>query len=403
MRKILLVLSVISILSCTADRSKTGFSPITKPAFHVNYIHPTADKPQSKLWFMDGYWWAILPDSIGPTIWQRTKKGWIDYPEITSTLIGVPGRADVWADENEVTAVGVGDSSLTVFRLIKKTDKPVKWQAQILGQLYPQPLAPIETATIARDDAGNWWVAATANSKVYVWFSDRSGKNWLSPVVLAEGIDADDICTITPLKEGVGVIWSDQIRDEVSMRVHNNDDLPENWKEKEIIDSGNKTADDHLNTVLTQDGTLWVTSKNSVDKAGKPQFVLRKRSVQGKWTNIPYLILESRMKRPSRPIVVATEDNSYLFVGHGDNDRSVPYPHNSEIEFACVPAGSVSLERLNNPYPVIVPDSTYKLVVHNVTGPKNPFPKDAPWIVLASDSKGNIYEADLRNLVKSKE
>jgi hypothetical protein len=105
------------------------------------------------------------------------------------------------------------------------------------------------------------------------------------------------------------------------------------------------------------------------------------------------------MKRPSRPIVVATEDNSYIFVGHGDNDRSVPYPYNSEIEFAFVTPDSVSPEILNISRPVIVPDSTNKFVVHNVTGPKNPFPMEAPWIILASDAKGNVYEADLKKLI----
>lgn len=377
-----------------------SISPSTKPVFQVNFVHPTSDKPQSKLFFMDKCWWAVLPDSTGPTLWQRTKNGWINYPDVAESLKGISGRADVWVNKNEVTAVGVGDSSLTVFRMIKKSNKPVKWQTQILGELYSQIPTPIETATIAGDGSGNWWVAATANSKVYVWFSDKTGKNWLSPIVLAEGIDADDICTITPLKESVGVIWSDQVRDMVSMRIHKDGDPSGIWGEPEIIDSGNKTADDHLNTVLTQDGTLWVTSKNSVDKAGEPQFVLRKRSIEGKWTNIPYLILESRMKRPSRPIVVATEDNSYLFVGHGDNDRSVPYPHNSEIEFATVSINSFSVEQLEITKPIIVPDSTFKFMVHNVTGPKNPFPKDAPWIILAGDAEGRVYEADLKKLIK---
>ena len=352
---------------------------------------------------MNECWWAILPDSTGPTLWQRTEKGWEDHPEIAEKLRGIPGRADVWPEKNQVTAVGVGDSLLTVFRLVKHTGSSnTKWEPLVLAKLFPPSPSPIETATIARDGDGNWWVAATACSKVCIWFSSDDGKNWAGPSILAEGIDEDDICVITPLKGGLGVIWSDQIRDAVLMRMHKDGSPTETWENEEVIDSGNKTADDHLNTVLTPDGTLWLTSKNSVDKAGKPQFVLRVRLPQGKWKNIPYLVLENRMKRPSRPIVVATDDNSYVFVGHGDNDRSVPYPYNSEIEFAVAPAASVSQELLNNPQPVIVPDSTYKFVVHNVTGPKFPFPTDAPWIILASDAKGRVYEADLKNLIKQK-
>lgn len=36
----------------------------------------------------------------------------------------------------------------------------------------------------------------------------------------------------------------------------------------------------------------------------------------------------------------------------------------------------------------------------NVTGPKFPFPANGPWIILASDSEGRVYEADLRNFLK---
>lgn len=400
MKKISALFYLVLIYSCVQEKSNVCcFTPSTQPVFQLNFVHPTADKPQSKLWFMDECWWAILPDSTGPTLWQRTEKGWKEYPEVTKKLKGVPGRADVWADEKQVTAVGVADSSLTVFRLCKKVNSSeIQWTSEVLSNLFPPVAGTIETATIAKDGKGIWWVAATSVSKVCVWFSADDGKNWAAPIDLAVGIDEDDICTITPLKEGVGVIWSDQIRDAVLMRVHKNGNPAEKWESEEIVDSGNKTADDHLNTVLAPDGTLWLTTKNSVDQAGKPQFVLRIRSVDGTWKNKPYLVLENRMKRPSRPIIVATEDNSFVFVGHGDNDRSVPYPYNSNITFATVDTSLTAI--MNNPKIVISPDKSYNNVVHNVTGPKNPFPKDAPWIILAGDAEGRVYEADLRRLVE---
>ncbi len=403
MKTNLFLIPIFFVISCTQNREHNDFLATTRPSFKVNYNMPTADKPQSKLWFMNNSWWTLLPDSSGPSLWQRTEMGWKEHPEIKSALKNVPGRADVWPEEKKVTAVGVGDSSLTVFRVIFESGSPsVNYISEVLSQLFPPNPASIETATIAKDGKGTWWIAATAEKKVCVWSSTSDGKSWSEPFVLAQGLDKDDICTITLIHGGVGVIWSDQIRDAVLMKVHKDEDPRGIWGKEEVADSGNKTADDHLNTVLTSDGTLWLTSKNSVDQAGKPQFVLRIRTVDGNWKNMPYLVLENRMKRPSRPIVLATDDDSYVFVGHGDNDRSFPYPHNSEIEFACIPADSISLERLNNPHPVIVPDSTYKYMIQNVTGPKKPFPKNAPWIILASDSKGNVYEADLKNLVKPK-
>lgn len=402
MRKVLFFTHAFLISCCLSGQEINRFNsyPIShRPVLQLNFVHPTADKPQSKLWFMENCWWAILPDSTGPTLWQRTEKGWKQHSGISEKLRGIPGRADVWAEKKQVTAVGVADSSLAVFRLIKKSGSSgIKWKSEILAKLYPPSPSAIETATIARDGNGNWWVAAAAGSKVCIWFSSNGGKNWAAPSILAEGIDEDDICVITPLRGGVGVIWSDQVRDAVIMREHKDGNPHGNWEKEEVADSGNKTADDHLNTALAPDGTLWVATKNSVDKAGQPQFVLRIRSVDGKWINKPYLSLESRMKRPSRPIVIATEDNSFVFVGHGDNDRSVPYPYNSNITFAQVDT-SLS-EIVVNPRIVISPDRSYNNVVHNVTGPKFPFPANGPWIILAGDAEGRVYEADLRKLVQ---
>lgn len=382
-----------------AQENSDNFLPSTSPIFQVDFGSPTRDKPQSKLWYSDNCWWAILPRASGPSLWQRTNHGWKEHPEVATKLNGVPGRADVWAENNQVTAVGVADSSLTVFRLINKVSSSgVHWKSKILSKLFPPSTCPIETATIAKDGKGNWWVAATADSKVCLWFSSNNGKNWAAPFILAEGIHEDDICSITPLKGGVGVIWSDQVRDAILMRVHKDVNPVGMWEKEEVADSGNKTADDHLNSVLVSDGTLWLTTKNSVDKAGQPQFVLRIRSVDGKWVNKPYLILQNRMKRPSRPIVVATEDNSYVFVGYGDNDRSVPYPYNSNITFA--PVDTLLSTVWYNSQIVIAPDSIYPNVVHNVTGPKNPFPVNAPWIILAGDAAGRVYEFDLRKMIQ---
>lgn len=382
-----------------AQKPKDKTEPGSIPVFQVDFASPTRDKPQSKLWYMDDSWWAILPRASAPSLWQRTDAGWKEYQEVASKLRGIPGRVDVWADDQQVTAVGVADSSLTVFRLIKKDRfSKVHWESEILAELSSPSSGSIETATIAKDGKGNWWIAATADSKVFVWNSSNNGNNWTDPYMLAEKIDEDDICVITVLPGGIGVIWSDQICDAVMIREHRDGNPAKSWESEIVIEAGNHTADDHLNTSLSPDGTLWVATKNSVDQAGQPQFVLRIRTPDGNWVNKPYLILENLMKRPSRPIVVATEDNSYIFVGHGDNDRSVPYPYNSNITFGSVDTSSNG--NLDKVKIVISPGRSCKYVVHNVTGPKHPFPANGPWIILASDGNGQVYETDLREMIQ---
>jgi hypothetical protein len=379
------------------EKKQNDFTKL-HPVITVDYPFPTADKPQSKLFHFDNTWWAILPRSTGPSFWKRTSNGWIEIPGILDRVKGIPGRVDLFLYGNKITAVGVADSILTVFSLDLNSDFAINpWKVEIKSILFPPLEGTFETATIARDGNGINWVAAVSSANVYVWNSDSDGIFRNPPIILAKGIDEDDICVVTSIPGGVAVIWSDQIRDAVMIREHKDKNPVDIWEEETVIDQGNKTADDHLNVALALDGTLWLVSKNSVDEAGKPQFVLRIRHKEGKWVNLPYLNLESRMKRPSRPIVIVIEDNSKVFVGHGDNDRSIPYPHDAIIAFAIVDT-SFS-EVIKDLQPVIKPCASRESFIQNVTGPKDAFPLEGPWIILASDSNGNVYEADLRNMI----
>ena len=405
---LLLSILLLTSLCVTAQNDNSMiFVPTSQPSFQVDYASPTADKPQSKLWYMENSWWAILPRSSGPSLWQRTEEGWKEHTNVTKSLAGIPGRADVWADDRQVTAVGITDlkktnHSLSVFQLERKDGfSEICWEATILTKLFPpSPDDYIETATIIRDSKGKWWIAAVAGTKVCVWSSSPGGEKWTPPLVLAQRIDNDDICTITPLPDNkIGVIWSDQIREAILIREHEDGNPEKLWDQEDVIEIGNKTADDHLNTSLSKNGTLWVATKNSVDLVGKPQFVLRERSFTGKWTNMPYVI-KGKMQWQSRPIVVATEDNSIVFSAYGGNDRAVPSLVNPVI--ICGVINTCNPAILDNPQVIISPDSIYKSNVQNVTGPRHPFPQGVPWIILASDPEGRVYEADLRKLIPPK-
>ncbi len=313
----------------------------------------------------------------------------------------MPGRADVWPDLSGVTAVGLSkldksNRSITVFRLIRKeASSGTPWESRVLAELFPpSPHDAIETATLVRDSLGKAWVAACAGTKVCVWTSSSDATVWSGAIVLAGGVNEDDICVVTPLPGNrIGVVWSDQIREAVLMRAHDDGAPAARWHAEEVIEMGNKTADDHLNTALSPGGTLWVASKNEVDTAGKPQFVLRVRPANGAWSNWPYGI-RGETSRPSRPIVVTTGHPPMAFTGYGDIDRGIPFPHDSRIVFACVDLAIP--DTVSSLRAVIAPAKAHGSLVQNVTGPRNPFPPHAPWIVLASDEQGRVYEADLR-------
>lgn len=372
--------------------------PYTGPVIRLDVPHPTADKPQSKIWYRGNIPWAILQSSEGPTVWERLEGGWYEHTEIGKELKGLPGRVDVYSTGSRVLAAGVDNTRIGVFELeLNDQMEESDWLVKTFPDIIPPEKGSFETATIVLDHEKELWVASTSSEKVWVWTYQSDFKIWSDPIQLAEGIDSDDICTLTKIQGGIGVIWSDQESDGVYMRIHKDGTPYNEWRAKEIIDQGGNTADDHINSYMSADNFLWVATKNSVDTPGKAQFVLRVRTFKGSWINKPYCILENTMKRPSRPIVSGTVDGSMIFTAYGDNDRSVPYPYNATIVVSAIDRKTY---QVGEPKVVIYPDPSYNSFIQNVTGPKEGYPIGAPWIILASDGEGKVYEADLKTLLK---
>lgn len=367
-----------------------------QPVFQIQYPNPTADKPQSKLWYSHGRWWALLPHEYGQTLWERSEAGWKEHPEVVSELKGVRGQADVWPETDKVTAVSTDRQKIYVFRL---TYGGEGWQGKPLATLsLPEGKEDMVTmtATIALDGGGHWWIAADVGGSICVWNS-KDALTWSQPTILGDEVKAkEDLCLVTALPGGIGVIWTDQVKDRVVIREHVDGAPVDEWKPETIIEEGNGTADNHLKAALASDGTLWVATKNSVDKIGQSQLVLRVRSPQGEWSNYHYAPREEGLE-PSRPAVYATSDPKAVLLGHNVYNRT-------DSEQGSIEFGRVDLtapEILTENCAVILPEKEMKSEkIRDITGPKFPFPADAPWIILAADSGGQIYEADLKTLLE---
>jgi len=365
-------------------------APTSRAAFQVDYPFPTADKPQSKLWQADGTWWALLPRSTGPSLWERTATGWREQTAVAEKLRGVPGRADVWFDHDGVTAVTVADRLLAIVRLRREPGAGMAWDAEVLGRLGVPVSDGIETATIARDRTGMWCVAAPVSGRIFVWMS-QDGRTWTQPLQLAAGVHVDDICLVTKLDGGVAVIWSDQKRDAVKFRMRRAGAEAHTWEPAVTIAQGGGTADDHLDAAVEADGTLWLATKNSVDGLGEPQLVLRVRRPDGGWHNHAYAPL-SASEAPSRPCVIATATSGDVRLGHVV--YSGPESRRDHVVFGRVDLGQVAV--LVEARTVIAPGDQAARV-NDISGPKAAFPPTGPWIVLASDAQGRVYEADLND------
>lgn len=368
------------------------------PIANVRIKDATKDKPQSKLWFAHQTWFALLPSDKGLQLWKRSDAGWNTNSKFNRHLKELAAQVDVFVAEDTLYVVGVADRQLDVFSIQMKGADLDDWQVNVLNRLQLPKSKDVETATIVKDNSGVLWVAALLGDEVTVLHSNN-GTDWPTPVILANHIGKDDICTLVKEATGVRVIWSDQPTESVQNRFHENGKTPEDWQAVEFVEKGHKTADDHLNTAITPNGTIWLTSKNSLDELGKPQFVLRVKETDSEWKNYPYCNLQSWL-HPSRPAIFSVENSNRLVLNaytmyHSGN------PHLGSIYVGVI--DTTTTEILTQEIPVIQPDTSHWKPgnrINNVTGPKDPFPAQAPWIILASDNEGNIYEADLSTYFK---
>ncbi len=372
-----------------------------QPVIRTGVAAATQDKPQCKLWFAHEQWWAWLPTPGGSSVYARNSAGWIRLNHLDEHLKGLPGQADVWPAADSVRAVLVGDDRLAttdlVYDSVDRTYQPGKlrvefqWTTPVQHDRSASRDESLETATICQDNQGRWWIAYDRGRCIYVkWTTDPMGMSWSKPITLANEIAPDDICSLYALADRVGVIWSNQKQAAVVAREHLLGSASEYWTNPVDIQRGDANADDHLRCAVDQRGILFVASKNSLDQIDQPQHILRVRQADGTWANHGYATLTATSS-PTRPIAVIGGNPEQLFLLHTVAQRSTAGTTSKIVGI------SMTVEQLDLAAPqvdVIVGDQS----VNNVTGPRHAFPPTAPWIVLASDSTGQVYEADLRDV-----
>ncbi len=209
--------------------------PAARRVFQVDVPAPTKDKPQSKLWFAHGDWWAWLPVKGGSAVWRRAGGEWRRESHLDQSLMGLPGQADVWADKDGVRAVLAAPDALAVVHLRwDRAERKYRLGGPPARIALPRTSgAPpdLETATIARDSRGRWWLAYNSRRSMWVrWSRGNPGASWSEPVMITSTkASADDLCAIVAVRDRVGVIWSDQVQDAILVRWREDRSPPDRW------------------------------------------------------------------------------------------------------------------------------------------------------------------------------
>ena len=87
------------------------------PQYPTAATSPTQDKPQSKLWFADGSWWALMRVSAGVTIHRLGSDHTGPTPAPSSTPASRAPRTLLWEGNTLFVVSRAGSGGLRVIEL----------------------------------------------------------------------------------------------------------------------------------------------------------------------------------------------------------------------------------------------------------------------------------------------
>jgi hypothetical protein len=281
-------------------------------AYGGGSFRPTSEKPQSKLWYTNGSWFAgmflfrttPLPAKSEFHIFRldQATHAWLD----TGTLIDPrdqthgdylwdEGSQTLWVASASRPDPAIDDDATKVFKYSFNaatgiyTLAPGGYPKVIPGTVSLGAFQGGAIAvTLARDSAGTLWATWGKNGDVLYSRSTDQGFTWSNPVkvpVQTNSIrpsDADgDLAAVIAFGTKVGIMWSDHD----ALPSPSNDGfyfaviatgadpaVAGNWSLEELptLVSGadpREVADDHLSIKATSDGTVYAVGKTGKDTA----------------------------------------------------------------------------------------------------------------------------------------
>jgi PKD repeat protein len=287
---------IVALVAATATLGGVAASVATAPlaAAATNYgfqdqstagagtSDPTADKPESKLWYAAGYWWADLWDTTTSShrIFRldRTTQTWVS----TGTEIDARSATQsdtLWDGSHLYVASHViaGSSTKAVnnrpAQLYRYSLSGTTWS---LDPGFPVVIETysVESLTIALDSQKRLFAAWTRGAKVYLTQTtgpaDGGSVSFMTPFIPAvsgTSVSSDDIATVVAYGGGhVMAMWSNQSLGQFDYAVHADGASATAWTGG-VAASGTLAVDDHVNLKASPQGDVYAAVKTSRNDA----------------------------------------------------------------------------------------------------------------------------------------
>jgi Ca2+-binding RTX toxin-like protein len=311
---------------------------------------PTTSKPESKLWFAHGSWWAVMAKPAGTNVdyhiyrLKLRPQRWVDTGVLVDARAST--RQDVLLASNGKLFVAshkyVGVTSNTA---PDANDDMRLYRFSFSGGLYtpdagfPTTIDPekSETLVIDADTTGVLWATwvQADGSGHHVYVKSTTGDcvggaagscAWGGATVL-DNVGADDISSVVRFGTNVGVMWSNTSVGEIRFSAHPDGG---SWGAIEhVLGASNpKLADDHINLKADSAGRVYGVTKTKFIGATKAGTVLNRRATTGNWTS--FIVSRASLDR-TRPIVLLDQQHNRIRVFEGSIHNTAVYMKSSRL------------------------------------------------------------------------
>ena len=320
---------LFSVTAPAAVKAAPGDVGQAGPSFSGSGADPTGTKPESKVWFNDGFWWASMYNSsasaytihrLSGTTWTNTGVV-IDDRENTHSDILWDGTKLYVASHVYTTDPGRNGSH-------ERSPLPIQLQRWHLtrtrstaGSPRRSPTWSSETLVIDKDSTGQLWATWTRGGSVRVNRTTSGDSTWgteFVPAVTNTSDASDDISTLVAFGGNkIGLLWSRQngSPDEFRFSIHDDSATDTTWGASVSVFPGNNFADDHLNL--------------KADPGRQP--VCRRQDVT--FESGDNLVVAEALHR--RDV-----DERHVQHRHGDDDPRCPRGRHDEQPAACLRHGT---------------------------------------------------------------
>ncbi|HEU5098809.1 MAG TPA: Ig-like domain-containing protein [Roseiflexaceae bacterium] len=393
MRRSIWILTAILLAVCLLGQVSPEATLAANP--NVGYVDfsfgsapgadPTADKPQSKLWWNDGIWWAVMfNESAGE--WHIYQLSWPSQWIDTGTLVDTrpTSRADaLWDGTKLYIASLVRLDASNVAQLLRYSYSPSS-RTYTPDNGFPTTIMTGRTETLAfdKDSTGRLWTAYTQGSKVYVNHTDPGDATWGTRRILDDDVGSDDIASLVAFQGKIGVLWSDQGADTMYFSSHVDGTADTSWSPAQAIYTGSNAADDHINLKSFQadsTGRLFAAVKTSTTGSNATLIHLLSRSPNGTWQSA---VFGRGSDNHTRPLVLLDSTNRMVYMfATSPTSCGIIYMKSTSMDNLSFVAGK------GEPF---VSSSTYTCL-NNVTSTKQTLSSATGLVVLASDESKEFY------------